>query len=132
MTSRWTSQTFDRDAREGSRARHMVAGALEAWGVGGDRQAVVLMASELFTNAVCHGDGPVEMHVVAEADSVRVEVRDGGGGRPTLRDPDPTGERLGGWGLQLVDQLADAWGSEIGDGHTVVWAERRLASRVGS
>ena len=123
-------RTYAADARNERDARRMVATCLDAWGMGSERQAFELVASELFANAVCHGRGPVDVRLSADADLIRLEVRDEGGGQPALLAPDPTGERLGGWGLQLVDQLADAWGAEVADGHTLVWAERRHRDAV--
>jgi len=110
----------------------MVAARLDAWGMESERQALELVVSELFANAVCHGRGPVGVSLSADEDLIRLEVRDEGGGQPALQVPDPTGVRLGGWGLQLVDQLADAWGTEVADGHTLVWAERRRRGAVPS
>ncbi len=53
-------------------------------------------------------------------DVVRVEVIDEGRGfRPSVREPRADAE--GGWGLYLVDQLADRWG--VRDDGRVVWAE---------
>lgn len=81
-----------------------------------------LVVSELFTNAVVHGRGPIQARLSVERDCVRVEIIDHGGGQPRLRPP----TEPGGWGLRLVDQLADAWGSDVGDGRTLVWAEHGL------
>jgi serine/threonine-protein kinase RsbW len=126
VTSRETAQTFDRDPRYGQRARHVVADQLDAWGLGSEREALELVVSELFANAVRHGGGDVEVRLSHDGDVVRLEVSDQGGGRPTLRAPDPSGVTLGGWGLQLVGQLVDDWGSEVTGGRTVVWAERNV------
>lgn len=83
-----------------------------------------LLVSEVVTNAIRHGEtgqGPVRLRIVDDAGRVRVEVRDPGAGFfPPDIEPDP--ERPGGWGLWLVEQLADAWGIS-GDGGTCVWFE---------
>jgi anti-sigma regulatory factor (Ser/Thr protein kinase) len=126
VTSRQTAQTFDRDARDGQRARHIVADQLEAWGLGPAREALELVVSELFANAVWHGAGEVEVRLSHDRDVVRLEVSDQGGGRPTVRSPDPSGVIPGGWGLQLVGQLVDDWGAEVTEGSTVVWAELKV------
>ena len=84
-----------------------------------------LLVSELVTNSVRHsGVRPtdrVHMVVRVTASTVRVEVADSGSGfEPKPRDADRT--RPGGWGLYLVDELADRWG--VGRNHlTRVWFE---------
>ena len=130
MTALHKVETFDRNAGDGHRARHAVTECLDAWGLGREQEAFELIVSELFTNAVMHGQGPIELRMSARGDTVRLEVHDHGGGRPTLRQPDPTGARPGGWGLQLVDRLADAWGTAVEDHHTLVWVERRTGVRA--
>jgi anti-sigma regulatory factor (Ser/Thr protein kinase) len=86
-----------------------------------------LMVSELVTNAVRHGrarHGLLELGVALNGRTVRVEVSDGGGGfTPPGRVPG-LGE-AGGWGLILVDRLADRWGVDA-DPETRVWAELSL------
>ena len=72
-----------------------------------------LLVSELVTNSVRHsGLAPhdsVRMQVQVTESTVRVEVADRGKGfEPAPRDSDRS--RPGGWGLYLVDQLADRWG----------------------
>ena len=85
-------------------------------------QVVVLLASELVSNAVRHA----EAHAVAVRfevmnSHVRVEVTDEGPGfDPTGLAPQP--ERQGGWGLRLVDELASRWGATDGNGFKV-WFE---------
>jgi anti-sigma regulatory factor (Ser/Thr protein kinase) len=72
-----------------------------------------LLVSELVTNAVRHADGPrgggVTLDVTIESSRVRVEVADPGAGfQPQPRDAEMS--RPGGWGLYLVDRIADRWG----------------------
>jgi anti-sigma regulatory factor (Ser/Thr protein kinase) len=72
-----------------------------------------LLVSELVTNAVRHAGGPrggdVALEVTVEPASVHVEVADPGTGfDPRPRDDEMT--RPGGWGLYLVDRIADRWG----------------------
>ncbi len=83
-----------------------------------------LLVSEVVTNAIRHGGGDdalVRLRILEQDEHVRVEVRDPGAGfTPPDMDPDP--ERAGGWGLWLVEQLADRWGIS-NQGGTCVWFE---------
>jgi anti-sigma regulatory factor (Ser/Thr protein kinase) len=85
----------------------------EGWLVGAEvpaelKDPVLLVVSELVTNAVSQGDGPVRVTLEAEAGSLRIEVFDSGHRMPSLADSgvDDTGGR----GLHLVDAVSDAWG----------------------
>lgn len=77
------------------------------------------MVSELVTNAVVHGDGGIEVQLIANGPEMRLEVVDEGDGSPTVRGRDHGW--YGGWGLRLVEELADSWGSETEPGATRVW-----------
>jgi anti-sigma regulatory factor (Ser/Thr protein kinase) len=86
---------------------------------------VRLLVSELVTNSVRHSeistDGLVNLHVSVTSTTLRVEVCDPGKGfEPKPRDADRS--RPGGWGLYLVDRLADRWGVAR-NGFTQVWFE---------
>src|SRR4051794_3482302 len=69
---------------------------------------VVLLTSELVTNAVEAGSHTVEVTVGYDGTYLRVAVVDDAPGVPRLRRPMALDER--GRGLVLVDQLASAWG----------------------
>jgi anti-sigma regulatory factor (Ser/Thr protein kinase) len=90
---------------------------------------VRLLVSELVTNSVRHSGAlppdAVGLDVELDSGTIRVEVRDSGSGfEPTLREGDRS--RPGGWGLYLVDRLADRWG--VARNHfTRVWFEIDLA-----
>jgi two-component sensor histidine kinase len=75
-----------------------------------------LMVSELVTNAYRHGAGQIQLTVQSSADGVHASVHDDGDG--TIAEPVPRPAR-GGWGLYLVDRLADGWGVE--DDSSRVW-----------
>ena len=111
-------------ARDGSapgKARRVVrrqAGALDAALVGD----VTLLVSELVTNSVKYGaDGTVRLRILSRAPAqVRVEVSDDGHAFvPAGRDR-PLSD-AGGWGLHLVERLADRWG--VATGTSRVWFE---------
>jgi len=82
-----------------------------------------LMTSELVANAVQHPEsnngGTVGLDVEILPEAVRVSVADTGSGfDPVARSPDLD---VGGWGLIIVDRVADRWGIER-DPHEV-WFE---------
>ena len=115
------SQRFSCSSAAPTLGRDFVSDALTDWGVGDEFPDVALLTSELVTNAVRHAGGPCTLAVALVPDRVRVEVFDSSRRRPV---PEPRdSHRAGGWGLQIVDQLATRWGSESrGDGK-VVWCE---------
>ena|SRR3712207_1749032 len=83
---------------------------------------VMLLVSELITNSVKYGgEGDLRLEIDAPAPrKVRVEVVDQGVGFvPKARDRPVT--TAGGWGLHLVEELADRWG--VHEGSTHVWFE---------
>ena len=86
---------------------------------------VRLLVSELVTNSVRHSDmaakDSVGLDVVVDADTIHVQVCDSGTGfEPQPRRPGQS--KAGGWGLYLVERLADRWG--VGrNGVTRVWFE---------
>ena len=69
------------------------------------QDALVLLTSELVTNAVLHARTPIEVGIVIAETSVLVTVHDLDLARP---DQDPYAQREGGWGLGLVSALASA------------------------
>ena len=85
-----------------------------------------LLVSELVTNSVQHAqvsaDDSITLVVSFSDKTVRVEVRDSGPGFDPPATPPPN-DADAGWGLFLVEQLADAWG--VGDGGKDVWFEIR-------
>jgi anti-sigma regulatory factor (Ser/Thr protein kinase) len=85
---------------------------------------VRLLVSELITNSVKYGgEGPVRLEVLTSRDAVRAEIIDQGVGfTPKRRDDDL--EKVGGWGLHLVEQLTAEWGTYEGSTH--VWFEMPL------
>ena len=82
--------------------------------------------TELVTNAVRHGgaatDRPLQVEFRRQADRIRVEVMDPG---TDFEPPAPptSGNASGGWGLFLVDQIAERWGVSPAPAGTCVWFE---------
>jgi len=106
------SVRFDRGPTAASAARNALL-SLESRVGAPVLDDIRLLVSELVTNAVRHAGGPrggeVALDVTIDAPCVRVEVADPGAGF----DPEPRDEEMtrpGGWGLYLVDRIADRWG----------------------
>jgi anti-sigma regulatory factor (Ser/Thr protein kinase) len=97
-------------------ARELVAAALTEGGFHdqGLVDRLILMTSEVVTNAIVHARTEIEIRVRLEDDVIWVEVLDGASRRPRRRHPSATD--TGGRGLLLVDALADAWGVADADG----------------
>ena len=90
-----------------------------------------LLVTELVTNSVRHAAsdrGWIMLDVDIYANSVRVQVTDRGPGFQPDPKPRPHEDRPGGWGLCLVDRLADRWGVDR-DEATAVWFEVDRAGR---
>jgi anti-sigma regulatory factor (Ser/Thr protein kinase) len=87
---------------------------------------VRLLVSELVTNSVQHASVAAEDSIVLVVsfgdESVRVTVSDDGPGFEPPASPPPD-DADAGWGLFLVEQLADSWG--VGEGGNGVWFEIR-------
>jgi anti-sigma regulatory factor (Ser/Thr protein kinase) len=80
------------------------------------RDDAALLVSELVTNALLHGTGTISLRVDIHPNDVRVEVSDQGN---VSVAPSPTPGAHGGWGLRIVDDIADEWG--VLEGSTRVW-----------
>ena len=103
-------------------------------GCGERTDALVLMLSELATNAVQHAATEFEVAVRVSSDCrhVRVEVSDSAPGYPTLQEAATDAPH--GRGLSIVRSLAEAWGVEMRrdrPGKTV-WFSLPLGSHAAS
>jgi hypothetical protein len=101
-------------------ARRLVADHLSAEATA-CREKLVLIASELATNAVCHAKTAyiVELYI---GDVARVDVTDLAPFTPFVRAAPPA---PGGRGLLLVSELSSRWGVDWHADYKVVWAELR-------
>jgi anti-sigma regulatory factor (Ser/Thr protein kinase) len=88
-----------------------------------------LLVTELLTNSVRHArtEEWITLDVELQTDAVRAVVTDCGQGFEPESRPQPHLDRPGGWGLCLVDRLADRWGVDRGNG-TAVWFEMARSS----
>jgi hypothetical protein len=85
------------------------------------RDDVRLVATELIANGVLHGAPDLELVLVADGWSVRVEVVDGSPVLPRLREYGVDAQS--GRGLAVVAATCRAWGAEPTPAGKVVWAE---------
>jgi anti-sigma regulatory factor (Ser/Thr protein kinase) len=110
-----------------AQARSHTRLVLSRWSVPGVVEPLLLVVSELVTNAVRHGRPPVELLLRRVGRGVRVDVHDES---PAFRPTEPAGdcagtdfEAEGGRGLPLVDAVSVDHGvDQIPDDGKRVWA----------
>jgi anti-sigma regulatory factor (Ser/Thr protein kinase) len=98
----------------------------------GTAEEVELLVTELATNGVKHASGRganrITLDARVENENLHISVSDRGAGfTPEPRSPERS--EPGGWGLMLVESIADRWGVEREP--TTVWFElghRQLAA----
>jgi anti-sigma regulatory factor (Ser/Thr protein kinase) len=87
---------------------------------------LLLVLSELVTNAVQHGGAPIGIRIDCEGGSVRIEVSDATG-NPAEVTPrrDISLDGTGGMGLRIIDAVSLGWGAHENQGGCgkTVWAE---------
>ncbi|MEU9609456.1 ATP-binding protein [Streptomyces sp. NPDC048057] len=117
------------DPAEVGRARRWARSRLVGSGIQHDEplaETLILLISELVTNAVVHTGCPAVLRVLfgsgkAEAGTVRVEVADNCARPPRRRTAED--DETNGRGLELVDGLADRWGWEREGAGKAIWCE---------
>lgn len=105
--------------------RRFVTSALEGWGEGRLVWDATLIASEMATNAVRHGESPFRAVISRDTSVVRIGVEDVGPGWPAHRNARL--DDLDGRGVAIVEALSDRWGCDKSPDGKVTWAE--LGSR---
>ncbi|MFW5416118.1 SpoIIE family protein phosphatase [Nocardiopsis sp. CNT-189] len=138
------SREFPPVPESAAEARAFVRETLDQWAVGRSADDVVLLVSELATNAVIHAESPLEVTVRRYQGQVEVVVADRVPERalpqagPLAVDTSPSTEnaRSGGLGLALAAAIAASWGVAYSKEDKAVWfrvpddeeaAERPLA-----
>ncbi|MFF4255758.1 SpoIIE family protein phosphatase [Streptomyces sp. NPDC001663] len=103
--------------------RRFTRRTLRAWSVSrDDADAVLLVVSELVTNALVHTDGQVRLDLTLLDNRLRVSVADSSPRTPVK--PTSIGwEATGGRGILLVEAMSETWGTVPVSGGKQVWAE---------
>lgn len=102
-------------------ARRFVQAQLDEWGLSVDDDGVVLMVSELVTNAGLHANSAATVRLVDQGDCLRIEVTDASTTPVQVRSH-RTGAETG-RGLRIVDALAARWGVDAAADGKTVWFE---------
>ena len=120
--------TLPPDTESPGRARSFVRQAL-ADEPGDITDMVLLLVSEVVTNAVLHARSQIRLGIGWNGDAVRVEVADHS---PLPATPRRFAElATTGRGMQMVDQVADSWGLRPVDDGKVIWFELTMSRRDG-
>jgi len=119
-------RTFDKTNRSVPAARRFATTALSEMPTD-FVDSVILMISELATNAVQHGRSRFEVVIDCQPDAVQVTVFDQSRSEVSPRTPAVTD--IHGRGLQIVRVLADDWGvgAPNDDWQKSVWFTLRVA-----
>ena len=91
---------------------------------------LLLLASELVTNAILHAHTPVELGICVDGGRALVCVADRMPNTEPLTPRDHSRDRPGGRGLALVADLSDDWGTTAFTGGKTVWFTLPLTTTV--
>jgi PAS domain-containing protein len=103
-------------------ARRFTARTLRSWNLTAEADVVLLVVSELVTNALMYTHGTVRLDFTHTAGRLRVAVTDASPrapAKPVAVDWDATGGR----GILLVEAVSESWGSVPVGGGKQVWSE---------
>ncbi|WP_330342244.1 ATP-binding protein [Streptomyces sp. NBC_00557] len=121
------SWPLQRDPTSVRRARRLVTARLSDWAVDHVAETAELLVSELATNALRHTRGPLRLNLRLRDSRLLCEVEDTESSSParTVADTDAEGGR----GIELLDLLADAWGSTRTATGKTMWFELHTEDR---
>ncbi|MCX4779013.1 ATP-binding protein [Streptomyces sp. NBC_01264] len=108
MSAECTALASTTAVAEARQATRTFLGALGPWGIDRDcADTVILVVSELVTNALRHGGGAYTLRLAVHCDTIEVAVEDASPHPPRMRTPDLV-DGTGGFGWHMVNDLADA------------------------
>lgn len=104
-------------------ARRFTRRTMRTWGVPRDDiDTILLIVSELVTNALVHTDGQVRLDLTLLDNRLRVSVADTSPRTP-VKATSIGWEATGGRGILLVEAMSETWGAVPVSGGKQVWAE---------
>lgn len=106
---RFVSWQHEPDPTAPSKARGRVREALASWDLDDPDDVTATVITELVTNGVAHGEGPVAAQISYDGLYLHLKVHDNGPGRPVWRLADSWDES--GRGLALIAGLIGPWGT---------------------
>jgi anti-sigma regulatory factor (Ser/Thr protein kinase) len=121
--------TLPEGPRGAAAARRLLSTALGEAGCADELiDRVVLVGSELVTNAVLHGSGAPRLRLSVLPDGARLEVYDSAPDLPS--QPEQDGTQTSGRGMLIVAISANSWGIEPTGAGKWVWAEFSAVERI--
>ncbi|MGW9397774.1 SpoIIE family protein phosphatase [Streptomyces sp. NPDC055642] len=105
-------------------ARRLVEQQLAAWRLDEAVYTTELIVSELVTNAIRYGKGPVRLRLIHDQERLLSEVTDANSVSPHLRHARMSDE--GGRGLYIVMRLSSRWGVRHSRHDKTIWSEQLL------
>jgi anti-sigma regulatory factor (Ser/Thr protein kinase) len=124
-STRWPEPariTLPRNPSSVAAARRFIEARAAAWSFPRPAgEQLVLIGSELVTNAVLHARTELTLTIELRGDRVRISVKDRSQAPATLRHY--RADALTGRGLGVVAALSDRWGISAAADGKVVWAE---------
>ncbi len=121
--------SIDDDVRAVHQARAFTRQTLDDWALPGSLpRDAILLVSEMVTNAIVHGRGPIQLRLRQAREQLVIEVEDTATAVP--RKLRPTSSDVHGRGLQLVAIMADEWGTRPGRDGKSVWCALDLSRYV--
>jgi anti-sigma regulatory factor (Ser/Thr protein kinase) len=95
----------------------------------GRAERAELLVSELVTNVVHHVGSDMVVRCSRRGDRIRIEVTDPSDMPPQISGAPNAG---GGYGLRIIEALADSWGYDAGERGKSVWFEIHAADAAAT